>query len=171
MSRSVIHRYYLSFLVISRDLDSPLTHRERAAVDEWLVSDKIMHIMRDHPLHYDFILAGMWGFRTAHDRKISHLILKKLQNVTIMQNYIEKGDQPFLQNEVWPLVKNNSVIHDSFHCRRFRDNSRPFPTRRPVVKGANIFVGCVKPCAEYQFTFGKCPIECRPKHHKEWIYC
>jgi hypothetical protein len=159
------------YLVISRDLDSPLTHRERAAVDDWLISNKILHIMRDHPLHYDFILAGMWGFRPACNRALSHFILGKLQNTTIMKEYMGKGDQSFLLNELWPFVKNDSIIHDSFHCQRFQDNSKPFPTRRPSVKGSNIFVGCVKPCAENQFTFGECPIECRPKNHREWIYC
>ena len=158
-------------LVISRDLDSPLTERERAAVDEWLISNKTLHIMRDHPLHYDFILAGMWGFRPACNRKLSQLILDKLRNTTLMKRYVGKGDQPFLLNELWPYVENNSIIHDSFHCQRFRDNSKPFPTRRPSINGRNIFVGCVKPCAQNQFVFDECPVACRPKTHREWSYC
>jgi hypothetical protein len=35
----------------SRDLDSPLTQRERAAVNEWLSSNLTFHSMRDHPYH------------------------------------------------------------------------------------------------------------------------
>ena len=35
----------------SRDLDSPLTPRELAAVNEWLATDQPWHAMRDHPLH------------------------------------------------------------------------------------------------------------------------
>ncbi|CAF1621039.1 unnamed protein product, partial [Rotaria sordida] len=38
-------------VMISRDLDSPLTQRERAAVDEWLSMKVIFHAMRDHPRH------------------------------------------------------------------------------------------------------------------------
>ena len=36
-------------VMISRDVDSRLTSREKAAVDEWLEGDKDFHIMRDHP--------------------------------------------------------------------------------------------------------------------------
>lgn len=38
-------------IMASRDLDSPLTLRERAAVDEWLLSNFSFHFMRDHPFH------------------------------------------------------------------------------------------------------------------------
>jgi hypothetical protein len=38
-------------LMISRDLDSPLIDRERAAIDEWLLSNWTFHSMRDHPFH------------------------------------------------------------------------------------------------------------------------
>jgi hypothetical protein len=38
-------------VMASRDLDSPLTTRERAAIDEWLSSDLSFHSMRDHPSH------------------------------------------------------------------------------------------------------------------------
>ena len=36
---------------VSRDLDSRLNAREGAAVQEWLLSDKAFHFMRDHPAH------------------------------------------------------------------------------------------------------------------------
>ena len=38
-------------VMLSRDLDSPLTRRERAAIDEWLSSTLPFHVMRDHPFH------------------------------------------------------------------------------------------------------------------------
>lgn len=33
------------------------------AVDEWLESGKMFHVMRDHPGHNMHILCGMWGAR------------------------------------------------------------------------------------------------------------
>ena len=39
-------------VMASRDLDSPLTLRERAAIDEWLSSNLSFHCMRDHPFHF-----------------------------------------------------------------------------------------------------------------------
>jgi hypothetical protein len=158
-------------LVISRDLDSPLTNRERSAVNEWLASHKIIHIMRDHPLHFDFILAGMWGFQSVFNRHISRLIFDKLQNATLVNRYVGYGDQPFLLNELWPLVKNDSIIHDSYHCQRFNVTAKPFPTKRPIISGRNLFVGCIRPCSSNQFRIPKCPIQCRPKSQIQWHYC
>jgi hypothetical protein len=37
---------------ISRDADSLISERESAAVDEWLKSNKIYHVMHDHPAHF-----------------------------------------------------------------------------------------------------------------------
>jgi hypothetical protein len=50
-------------IMMSRDCDSRITEREKLAVDEWLNSDKIFHIMRDHPHHEFRILSGMFGTR------------------------------------------------------------------------------------------------------------
>lgn len=49
---------------ISRDLDTRFGVREKAAVDEWIASDRIFHVMRDHPSHRAFpVQGGMWGAR------------------------------------------------------------------------------------------------------------
>ena len=38
-------------IFLSRDLDSAVTVRELEAVDEWLKSERALHVMRDHPFH------------------------------------------------------------------------------------------------------------------------
>ena len=38
-------------IMLSRDLDSPLSEREFNAVNDWLSTKKPWHVMRDHPLH------------------------------------------------------------------------------------------------------------------------
>lgn len=45
-------------ILITRDLDSRITKRETSAVAQWLSSSLSFHVMRDHPLHGAFILAG-----------------------------------------------------------------------------------------------------------------
>ena len=35
-------------IFLSRDLDSAITVREVEAVEEWLESEKMLHVMRDH---------------------------------------------------------------------------------------------------------------------------
>ena len=37
--------------LLSRDTDSRIIPREKEAVNEWLASDRVFHIMRDHPAH------------------------------------------------------------------------------------------------------------------------
>ena len=115
-------------LMISRDCDSRLTYREKAAVDEWLSTDKNFHIMRDHPFHQTEILGGMWGCRKP--------LLSNMRE--LIKDYTKKGnfwqvDQNFLREVVYPLVRNQSYVHDEFFA------GHPFPTQRNGLE----FVGQV----------------------------
>ena len=52
--------YQVDFYV-SRDLDSRFSDREYEAVQEWIKSNKSVHVMRDHVMH-DFAMVGCcWG--------------------------------------------------------------------------------------------------------------
>jgi hypothetical protein len=111
-----------SDVMISRDTDSRLSLREKIAVDEWLKSDKNFHIMRDHPYHKTEILGGMWGCRNG--------ILKNIKK--LIDDY-NKGDfwqvdQNFLREKIYPLVVNQSIIHDSY--LKYNTDSKKFPTER-----------------------------------------
>jgi hypothetical protein len=104
--------------VISRDTDSRLSYREKAAVDEWLDSDKDFHIMRDHAYHNTPILGGMWGARNGI-----------LSGVKDMIHDYNKGnywqiDQEFLRDTIYPIVKGRAYVHDPFFERK------PFPFPR-----------------------------------------
>ena len=105
-------------VMISRDTDSRLSEREKEAVDQWLDSDKGFHIMRDHPAHGTAILAGMWG---AKQGSISEM--KQLIDEYKKDNFREL-DQQFLREKIYPLVKNNSFVHDEFF------EKKPFPISR-----------------------------------------
>jgi hypothetical protein len=109
-------------VMISRDTDSRLSVREKLAVDEWLNSEKDFHIMRDHPYHNVLILGGMWGARNG--------ILK---NIISIINQYNKGnfwqvDQNFLREKIYPIIKDNSFIHDEF--MKFENWSKSFPSER-----------------------------------------
>lgn len=111
-----------SDIMISRDTDSRLSLREKLAVDEWLMSDKDFHIMRDHPYHNAVILGGMWGCRNG--------ILKNIRDDI---NEYSKGDfwqvdQNFLRDKIYPKVLYKSLIHDSFG--KFESKSLKFPSER-----------------------------------------
>ena len=108
-------------IMISRDTDSRLGTREKAAVDEWLASDKDFHIMRDHPYHRTEILGGMWGVRNGLLENIDRMILD--YNADDFDNKYQV-DQNFLREVIYPIVKDNSMIHDEFF------EKKPFPTQR-----------------------------------------
>jgi len=155
-------------VMCSRDLDSPLLQREEDAVEYWLNTDKIMHVMRDHLLHKIPILGGMWCFRNYKDRKLGQQILKLLLEEADLRPYGRESrkdnDQSILRTVMWPMIKHDVVQHDSFACESY-PGSEPFPTKR--IKGG--FVGCVRDCEEGEPLV--CPKACRPKEHEDWIYC
>jgi len=108
-------------IVISRDTDSRLSIREKAAVDEWLESDKDFHIMRDHPYHATEILGGMWGARNGILKGIKQWI-----NSYNKRDYDNKYqvDQNFLREIIYNKVKLRSIVHDEFF------EKKPFPINR-----------------------------------------
>lgn len=155
-----------------RDLDSPIIKREEDAVSVWLNSTKIVHIMRDSQFHKFAVLGGTWCFRTKKNISTSFQILKlilskasyrKLRNKT---TDLKWEDQNILKKYVWPLIKNDSIQHDSYYCKLY-PGSIPFPTQRNIDKA---FVGCYKPCGKV-YPPKECPIKCRPEKHKNWTYC
>jgi protein O-GlcNAc transferase len=105
-------------VMISRDTDSRLNMREKLAVDEWLSGDKGFHIMRDHPYHATEILGGMWGAKKGTVPNMKDMI----------QEYVKgdfwQVDQNFLKEEIYPLVRNNSCVHDDYF------EKKPFPIKR-----------------------------------------
>jgi len=112
-------------IFLSRDCDSRFSIREINAINEWLISDKDFHIMRDHPYHTVPILGGMWGCRNGIMRKIN--LSKLIEN---WGKYERKGiDQDFLGEIVYPLVKNNTFEHSEFNLN-FGVQTRRFPTER-----------------------------------------
>ena len=114
-------------IMISRDTDSRISQREVDAVNDWLKSGKLFHVMRDHPAHAIEILGGMWGARKPILGDMVHLI-----NAYTKGNFWQV-DQNFLKEVVWPRVSYTTCTHDEFFMKM------PFPTKRKE----NEFVGDV----------------------------
>lgn len=124
-----------SDIAVFRDTDSRPTHREHLAVEEWISSEKTLHIMRDHPYHSEPIMGGMWGCRS---QQLLDMINKNqheehgIPRVNTMResmqmwldyrlrtmkeiNHNTKGiDQQYLREVIYPYSYMDSVIHDSF---------------------------------------------------------
>jgi len=99
-------------IMMPRDTDTRILLREKLAVDEWLQSGKLFHIMRDHPYHSHPIQGGMFG--TKKNPNI-------LSICNLIDNFIQYGnrdyDQHFLRDKIYPIVKNDVLIHASFNIK------------------------------------------------------
>jgi len=108
--------------VIFRDADSRVSLRERACVDSWLQSGKALHVMRDHPHHANWIMAGMFGI----DARVGSQYLADILKIA---RGIDPGeDQKLLAKILYPVLRKKSLVHDSFFRRE--PWSTPFPKNR-----------------------------------------
>lgn len=101
-----------SDVFIVRDSDSRLSKRDLSAVNEWLNSDKTLHILRDHPHHNHKILGGMWGFKANNNFDFD----AELKNYFSEDNYNlyqRMLDMNFLREIVYEKYKDDSMVHDS----------------------------------------------------------
>jgi hypothetical protein len=111
--------------VIFRDSDSRLSVREHAAVEEWMKSGKVLHVMRDHPYHQDpingltyNILGGMWGIQG------NRINLTALINTYAMGKSLDYGSDQIFLNRIYKMFNQSVLIHDEFF------GGKPFPVKR-----------------------------------------
>lgn len=90
--------------VLCRDLDSPLTYRERQAVEYWINRDKAAHAITDSISHDVPMLGGMIGFRPQYFRdKVGASTWGDLIRKQPNYRWEQKGsDQTFLRDIVYP---------------------------------------------------------------------
>lgn len=110
-------------VMISRDCDSRLSLREKAAVDQWLESDKHFHTMHCHFHHSVPILGGMFGIKKGLFSELSrHAVEWAKTHESRWQ-----VDQDFLKEVVWPIVQNDTMNHADFHTNIWPGISFPTP--------------------------------------------
>lgn len=103
-------------IVLVRDSDSRITFREQRAVNDWIASDKKFHTFRDHEAHFEFPIIGCaFGYKGKFNTPVLNLMNKYTEQL----NYYV-GDQIFLRDVLWPLVKDDAMIH-SMHEGWFKD--------------------------------------------------
>lgn len=109
-------------IFIVRDCDSRINVREEFAVDEWLSSNKILHVMRDHPHHYYKILGGMWGYKN-YMKRID--IMTPMHDFLQARNYIFKRmDDMLFLDSIYDKLEGQSMEHDEFFRYKY---SQSFP--------------------------------------------
>lgn len=98
------------FLV--RDCDSRVNAAEAKLVADWIASGYPFHVVRDHVLHNDPILAGLWGGRADCDIDVLDL-LRRYFNLSPTNKY--GHDQRMLAMMVWPLIRSHCLVHDKYY--------------------------------------------------------
>ena len=108
---------------MSRDCDTVILLREKLAVVQWIESGKPFHIMRDHPHHNMAIMGGMFGTRKNPKIPSWNAHMKNVPQYNASYMY----DQVFLQQIVYPIVRDDAMIHTSF-VKGDGENCLNFPT-------------------------------------------
>jgi hypothetical protein len=125
-------------IFISRDLDSRFSFREIQSINEWINSNKTIHIMRDHPHHSSPILGGMWGMKKIKNFNIKEEINEYniSKNYNANEDWYDKWwDMNFLKDVIYPKFLHDSYINADYHA--VESWSKPFTVKRTN----NHFVG------------------------------
>ena len=110
-------------IVCIRDCDGWLSYREKVLLENWISSDKEIHIIRDHCWHRGKIGGGLWG------RKKS----VKLNIEEKMRLYFEKNkthithsgeDQDFLTDHFYEKYKKTTQVYIGI---QFNENRQYLP--------------------------------------------
>lgn len=95
-----------------RSCSARIGEKDAAAVDVWLRSGKRAHVMRDHILHRNLVLPGLWGARTDN----ALFITARIQRFMAAYGNPPNGrEQRFLDGEIWPAIRDDCLIHDSYY--------------------------------------------------------
>lgn len=113
--------------LLCRDVDHVPTGRERAIVDEFVSSDKIVLGINDAWAHTIPLMGGMVGFKTKTlKKKLRANSLDELLNrhKNRFDFSLHGSDQKFLMDVVWPLLRHLAFIFSGFK----RDDRVPYPS-------------------------------------------
>ena len=92
-------------IILVRDLDSNITPREVSAYEDFIQSEKQIHIMRDHPDHGVQMLGGTWGAKLDQQfvREDFNNSFRKMFKDPIFYTSRRTGgsDQTILKKYVW----------------------------------------------------------------------
>lgn len=121
-----------------RDVDSRIHARDISTIHDFLQSDKLFHIVRDHPNHFHKILAGCFALRKGLMASSLFEVFqdyRKRNEVTTFWN-----DQEFLAKTFYPYVLPVSMIHDDL--QEFEEDEYKIQIKSPIGDGLD-FIGQV----------------------------
>jgi hypothetical protein len=125
-----------------------------------------------------FLKAGMWGFYNERNRAIANKVYEFLVDREISSNYKKNNefgmDQAYPIIYIFPHIAKTTMTHDSYFCTNDlykTAENLPFPVQRDGACWVGIWYNPGIDCKNQDPSLFKCKIECRPKNHKDWLYC
>lgn len=117
--KPIFHSKYTH--ILCRDLDAPLTLRERICVEDWILSGAVIHAITDNDQHTIPLMGGMIGFRC--ERFIAHTNFQtwdELVNDSKIDFSKKGSDQDLLQQKILPLFSENYILEGTLSkCEHF----------------------------------------------------
>jgi hypothetical protein len=97
-------------IVCIRDCDGWLSYREKVIMEDWINSDKDIHIIRDHCWHAGKIGGGLWGRK--NNVKLNMEELMKTYFIKNKSHKTHSGeDQDFLTDNFYERFKDNTTVY------------------------------------------------------------
>ena len=122
-----------------RDADSRITPRDAACIEDFINSEKLFHIIRDHPNHHHTIMGGMWGIKKG----LLNGGLQKAFDLWRQSHTATEfwNDMDFLREFFYPRCLPYSMIHDELQHLEPKEWHTPF--RIPLDDQKLHFIGQV----------------------------
>jgi hypothetical protein len=112
-------------ILFVRDADSRVYERDAQCIEDFINSDKTLHIIRDHFWHTKRIMGGLWGMRKKEGMPSMRSLIASWHVKSIYGN-----DQDFLAARIYPLYHTSALIHDRY--ARFSPPEVLTPFRAPL---------------------------------------
>jgi hypothetical protein len=111
-------------IMMVRDADSRIHERDRWAINEFIKSNKKLHIIRDHTAHQRPILAGLFGIKKG---LLKFKIEDKLKEFEINNEDKYGVDEKFLEEYIYHIAINNNDYLLHGHKIPVYEVNIPFP--------------------------------------------
>lgn len=123
-AKNMIHRFFAIDepdvdVCFFRDADSRIHWKDRWAIDRFVQSRFLCHVIRDHPDHTAQIMGGLWGLRKG--------VIPSMRDLFAAWTPVHAGygnpsdaegfgvDQNFISSELYPQVKGYLLVHFSYN--------------------------------------------------------
>jgi hypothetical protein len=123
---------------IIRDADSRIYQRDVECIKDFLNSNALLHIIRDHPNHFHRMMAGMWGIKKGAIKESIENIFRVWKTSHSTSDFWD--DTHFLTGVIYPMAISTALVHDELHS--FEPESMKMNHRVPIGDGLH-FIGQV----------------------------